>query len=148
MLKSKKTVIIVAVVVALVLVGSITGVAFAQTGSPSTDPGKTLLGRVAKIMGVDQQKLESAFTQARKELRDERLQDLVTQGKITQEQLNQYKKWLDSRPDMEPYQGQLKNWQQTRPPIPPELKKWQESRPNIPMPGPRGSGFFPGTGPK
>ncbi len=147
MLKSKKT-IIIAVVVALVLVGSITGVAFAQTGGTGADSGKTLLGRVAKIMGVDQQKLESAFTQARKEIRDERLQELVTQGKITQEQMNQYKKWLDSRPDTKPYQDQLKKWQQTRPPIPPELKQWQESRPNVPMPGTGGRGFFPGPGPK
>jgi len=151
MWKSKK--FIIAVVAALVLVGSITGIAFAQTGSANTDPGKTLLGRVATILGINQQKLESAFAQARKEMQDERLQSLVTQGKITQEQLNQYKQWLQSRPDTKPYQDQVQKWQQSRPGIPPELKRWQDARPNIPIPGPSGhfgrgfKGFFPGPGP-
>lgn len=151
MLKGKKTVVIIAVVAALVLVGTITGVAFAQTGSASTDSGKTLLGRVAKILNIDQQKLESAFAQAQKEIRDERLQELVKQGKITKEQLDQYKKWLESRPDTKAYRDQLKQWQQNRPPIPPELKQWQEGRPNIPIPRPFGrefKDFFPGPAPK
>ena len=150
MWKSKKT-IIIAVVVGLLLVGSITGVAFAQTGGTNTAPGATLLSKVAQKLGIDQQKLENAFTEARKEMQEERLQALVTQGKITQEQLNQYKQWMQSRPDTKPYQDQLKKWQESRPGTPPDLKKWQDSRPNTPMPGPFGhrgfGGFFPGPGP-
>lgn len=150
MLKSKKT-IIIAIVVALVLVGTVTGVAFAQTGGAGTTPGSTLLSKVAKKLGIDQQKLETAFAEARKEMQEERLQELVKQGKITQEQLNQYKQWLQSRPDTKAYQDQLKKWQESKPGIPPDLKKWQESRPNVPIPGPFGGPgrgfFFPGQKP-
>jgi hypothetical protein len=55
-------------------------------------------------MGVDQKKLEDAFAQAQREMRDEalnsRLQDLVSQGKMTQDQADQYKKWLQSEPQV------------------------------------------------
>ena len=141
MWRSKKF-IIVAVLAAVVLVGSIGGVALAQTGSASDSSGKTLLARDATILGIDQQKVESAFTQAQTEMRDEALdsylQNLVEQGKITQEEADQYKACLQSRPDMAQYQQQLKDWQQARPGIPPELKEWQEAGPDIPLPGPFG----------
>ncbi len=97
----KKT-ILIAVLVALVLVGSLSFVALAQTGSES--PGKTLLARVATILGIDQQKVEDAFAQAQKEMEaealDNHLKNLVEQGKITQEQADQYQRWWQSRPDM------------------------------------------------
>jgi len=133
-LKSKKT-LIIAIVAGLVLFGSTAGVVLAQTGSTNPDPTKTLLGRVATILKIDQKTLENAFTQARTDMQEERLQNLVKEGKITQAQLDQYKQWLKSRPDTKPYQDQLKNWQQTRPPVPPNVKQWQESRPNVPLPG-------------
>ena len=103
MWRSKKF-IIIAVLAAVLLAGSVGGVAFAQTGNESNDSGKTLLARVATIMGVDQKKLEDAFAQAQREMRDEalnsRLQDLVSQGKMTQDQADQYKKWLQSEPQV------------------------------------------------
>ena len=137
MWRSKKF-IIVAVLAAVVLVGSTAGVVLAQTGSTDTTSGKTLLARVATILGIDQQKVESAFTQAQTEMRDEALQKLVNEGKITQEQADKYKAWLQARPDMSQYQQQLKDWQQARPGIPPELKEWQGAKPDIPLPGPFG----------
>lgn len=104
MRKSKKF-ILIAVVVAIALAGSLTGVALAQDDNTSTTgQSKTLLGRVATILGIDQQKVEDAFTQAQKEMRDERLDSylnsLVEDGKITQEQADQYKSWWQSRPDI------------------------------------------------
>jgi hypothetical protein len=88
-------------VVALVVVGSMVGIAFAQSGSESS--GNTLLARVAAILGIDQTKVEDAFTQARKEMRDEALdsylKDMVEQGKITQAEADQYKTWWDTKPD-------------------------------------------------
>jgi len=103
MWRSKKL-IIVAILAAVLLVGSIGGVAFAQTGSGSTDSGKTLLERVATILGIDQQKVKDAFAQAQKEMQNERLdnylKNLVSQGKITQPQADQYKSWLQSKPDV------------------------------------------------
>ena len=146
MWKSKKF-ILIAVLAVLVLVGSLAGVAFAQTGSASEGSGKTLLARVAAILGIDQQKVENAFAQAQTEMRDEaldnQLKSMVEKGKMTQEQADQYKAWVKARPDTEQYKQQLREWQKTRPGIPPEMKQWQEAMPNMPMPGPfmRGFGF-------
>jgi hypothetical protein len=137
-----KRFIIVAVLAAVVLVGSTATVVLAQSGNVDGGQPKMLLARVAEILGIDQQKVEDAFAQAQSEMRDEALdnylKNLVDQGKITQEQADQYKVWWQSRPDMTQYEQQLKDWQQARPSIPPELKEWQEASPNIPLPGPFG----------
>jgi hypothetical protein len=135
MWRSKKFVL-VALLAVVVLVGSIGGVALAQENEEGK-PRVTLLARVAEILGIDQQQVEDAFAQARSEARDNRIQDLVDQGKITQEQADQYKAWLQARPDMEPFKQQLREWKQTRPDMPPELEQWQQSRPDIPI----GRGF-------
>ena len=62
------------------------------------------MAKVAGILGIDQAQLEAAFTQAQKEIRSdveaERLAKQVAAGKLTQEQADQYKAWLDSRPDV------------------------------------------------
>ena len=104
MWKSKKF-ILIALLAVIVLVGSTVGVVFAQTGNGDESQPKALLGRVAEILDIDQQKLEDAFTQARSEMRDEaldsRLQNLVDQGKITQDEATQYKEWWQSRPAMQ-----------------------------------------------
>ncbi len=137
MWRSKKL-IIVAILTAVVLVGIIGGIALAQeNGEDNGDNSQpqTLLARVAAILGIDQQELEDAFTQAKSEMRDEALdsylQNLVDQGKITQEEADQYKAWWQAKPDMEPYRQQLEEWQQARPDIPPELKEWREAIPDI-----------------
>jgi hypothetical protein len=162
MWRSKKF-IIIALVAALVLVGGTVGVVAAQaksgddsqTGvtraSDNASQPKTLLARVASILGIDQQKVGDAVVQARTEMRDEALdnylKNLVDQGKITQEQADQYKAWVKSKPDLSQYQQQLQEWQQARPGIPPELKTWEEARPGIPLPGGFGGrGFGGGMG--
>ena len=146
MWRSKKF-IIGAVLAVVVLAGSLGGVALAQTESVSDGSGKTLLARVAEILGIDQQKLEDAFAQARTDMRDEAFQKLVDEGKITQEQADQYKVWLQARPDMEPFRQQLKEWQQLRPEIPSELKEWLEASPDMPFRfGFKGFGGFRGMG--
>ncbi len=105
MWKSKKF-IIIAVIVGVLLVGGIgAGVAFAQTKTPTpVSPDKTLIGRVATILGIDQAKVQAAFDQARKDMAndalDARLKSLVAQGKITQQQADQYKSWWQSRPNI------------------------------------------------
>jgi hypothetical protein len=97
----RRKVIIIPVLVALVLVGSIAGVALAQDGSDSS--GNTLLARVAAILGIDQTTVENAFAQAQKDMREEAmtnyLQEMVAEGKITQEEADQYQTWWDARPD-------------------------------------------------
>ena len=97
----RKRFVIIGLLAAVVLVGSLAGLALAQTvdaGQP-----KTLLARVAAILGIDQQKVEDAFSQAQREMRDEALdsylKNMVDQGKITQQQADQYKSWWQARPD-------------------------------------------------
>src|SRR3990172_3289194 len=97
----RKRFVIIGLLAAVVLVGSLAGLALAQTvdrGQP-----RTLLARVAAILGIDQQKVEDAFAQAQREMRDEALdsclKNVVDQGKITQEQADQYKSWWQARPD-------------------------------------------------
>ena len=90
--------------------------------SDNASQPKTLLARVAAILGIEQQKVEDAFAQAQSEMQDEaldnHLKNLVDQGKITQEQADQYKAWVKSKPDMTQYEQQLRDWQNTRPDIP------------------------------
>lgn len=114
MWKTKKGILLLALLVGLLLVGSVAGVvAFAQTGNSNGSQAKTqddtLLDKVAQIyqkntgVTLDTQQLKDAFTQAQTEMRDEalqsRLKDLVDQGKITQDQADAYLKWWQSKPD-------------------------------------------------
>jgi uncharacterized membrane protein len=99
----KRTIIIIGVVVALLLAGTIAGVAYAQTGT-DTGTGKTFVARVAEILGIDQQKVQDAFTQAQKEMQNEALDkwlnNMVSAGRMTQAQADEYKQWIQARPDV------------------------------------------------
>jgi len=153
MWRSKKLIVVV-VLAAVLVFGGIGGVVLAQTENDEVSPPMSLLARVAAKLGIDEQVLKDTIAEARSEMQDEaldsRLANLVAEGKITNEEADQYKAWLQARPDMEPFQQQLKEWGQARPDIPPELKEWQEARPDIPLPGPfgpfGGHGGFPGMG--
>ena len=132
MRRSKKF-IIAGVLAAVLLVGSVGGVVLAQTENGNDTQPKTLLARVADILGIDQQTLEDAFAQAQSEMRDEALDnylnDLVNEGTITQEEADQYRAWHQARPDMEPFRQQL--------------REWREARPDVPLPERSGGRCFP-----
>lgn len=107
--RSKKFIIITVLAVIVVVTATFGGIALAQAGgsgttSSSKTSGNPLLARVAAILGIDQQKLENAFAQARSEAREQALDNylkkLVAQGKITQQQADQYKAWWNSRPNL------------------------------------------------
>jgi hypothetical protein len=107
MWRNKKWALVIVVAVVIVMAAGIAGgVVYAQSGSTDKpkNPKDTLMSRVAEKLGIDQSKLEDAFAQAEKELRQEaqsnRLKNLVDQGKITQEQADKYQEWLQSRPDV------------------------------------------------
>jgi len=104
MWRSKKA-LLIALLVPAVLVGSIGGVAFAQGGDVDESQPKPLLARVADKLGIDQQALEDAFAEAQNEMRTEalenRLQGLVDEEVITQEEAGQYRDWWQSKPDIE-----------------------------------------------
>ncbi|MBU2009316.1 MAG: hypothetical protein KJ624_05735 [Chloroflexi bacterium] len=97
----RKRFVIIGLLAAVLLVGSLAGLALAQT--VDTGQPQTLLARVAAILGIDQQKVEDAYAQAQREMRDEAvdsyLKNLVDQGKITQGQADQYSGWWQARPE-------------------------------------------------
>lgn len=109
-----KKFIIVAVLTAVILVGSIGGVVLAQTENADDSQPEArcgaLLDRVCEIYeentgtAIDAQELQKAFTEARNELmaeaRENFRQRLIDEGKITQEQLDEFDAWLKARPDI------------------------------------------------
>jgi len=108
----KKKFMIVGLLVLVVLGGTLGGIAIAQANDQTNTTNRlsTLLDKVASIyqqntgVAIDSQELAKAFTQAQKETRDAALDtylnNLVEKGVITQDQANQYKTWLDAKPDI------------------------------------------------
>ena len=112
MWRSKKFMVSVVVVVML-LAGSIGGLALAAGNGGESKPYAQcglLLDRVCEIYeqetgdAIDKEELRDAFAQARNEMREEamqnRLRNLVEQGKITDEQADELEDWWQSRPDV------------------------------------------------
>jgi hypothetical protein len=112
MWRSKKF-IIIAVLTTVILAGSIGGVVLAADSGDDSQPEaryESLLDRVCEIyqektgVTIDQEVLKDAFAQAQGEMRvavmENRLQYLVEEGKITQEQADELQEWLEARPDI------------------------------------------------
>jgi flagellar basal body-associated protein FliL len=111
-MKKKKLIIISIAITVVILVGGILGgVVYAQSGSTTTTSSTTtsttkdtLFAKVAAILGIDEAKLQSAFSQAQEEIKTDalnnRLQELVVAGKLTQEEADQYLKWWQSQPTL------------------------------------------------
>jgi hypothetical protein len=104
MKKNKKWVIVSLVATVLLLaIGLVGGATYAASGTTAgTIAGKSLEARVATILGIDQTKVEAAFTQAQKDMQNEalasQLKSMVDSGKMTQTQADQYKAWIQSKP--------------------------------------------------
>jgi ABC-type sugar transport system substrate-binding protein len=133
MWRSKKF-IIITVLVVLVVGGTLGGVAIAQANDQSTttptvtptatDNVSSFLQKVADIYKantgdtIDPEQLQKAIADARQALQEEALdnylQKLVDEGKITQEQADQFKAWWDQRPSLDAFQS----WWQSMPDIP------------------------------
>lgn len=84
---------------------ALAGAAFAQEGPvDGENPRDSIKDRVAEILGVDRDSLDSAMETAREEHReakqDERLAALVEAGTITQEQADEIDVWEDSKPEI------------------------------------------------
>ncbi len=108
MWRSKKF-IIIAIVVGVLLVGTVATVALAQSNPDTPAAAKTLSARVAAILGIDQAKVDAAFAQAKSDAENEaldaRLKAAVAAGKMTQAEADQYKTWWQSRPQNVPGLG-------------------------------------------
>ena len=117
----KKKFIIILLGVILIIAASIGGVAMAQDSEEESKPD-SLLGRVAEILGIDQQTVEDAFEQAKSEMHEEaldkHLQALIDEGILSEEEAAEYKEWLEARPDMTEYTDKIKDWMESRPDTP------------------------------
>lgn len=75
------------------------------TFEEQSTPGQTFISKVANILGLPEEQVADAFKQARQEMQDEALQNwlqkLVDEGKITQEEADEYLEWWQSRPDID-----------------------------------------------
>jgi competence protein ComGC len=93
--------VLATVLVAVMLTTSLPFVALAQESEAPQRQG-VLMARVAEILGLDQQKLVDAVKQAQgelpKETPDARLQELIANGTLTQQQADEIKAWMESRP--------------------------------------------------
>lgn len=115
MWRSKK-IIVALVLTALVLAGSIGGAVLASddgdVSQPEAERG-ALLDRACEIyqektgVTIDQDALRDSFAQARNEAHEamveNRLQQLVEEGQITQEEADEYLGWWQARPDGIPF---------------------------------------------
>jgi hypothetical protein len=143
MWKDKKFIILASALAAVLVIGATAGVVLAQAGDNGTGKDDGILPRVAQILGIDQQKLTDAFTQARTEYREQHprgqnpeqgLEKAVQNSKLTQQQADQVKAWWASKP-ANPKDN------------PEQFKEWLNSRPDVPMTQPHrspGPGGFPG----
>jgi len=88
-------------VVAVAVVGF--SIALAQENEKGDSNASKLAAKVAEILGLDAAVVDDAIKQARKELRDEAVQNklnaLVEKGRLTQEQADEYLNWIQSKPE-------------------------------------------------
>ena len=108
-------------------------------------------GRIAGTLGVEEQELVDAFKQAGTEMRgeamDNRLQKLIDEGEITQEQADEIEAWMNARPDMPRVgpgglqylvdEGEITQEQADE--YRDEFKEWIQERPDVPMHNLRGA---------
>lgn len=138
--------IVTAVLVATILVCGTAAAVLAQDNHEGQGRRGALMARVAEILKVDEQELEDAFKQALSELREEgldnRLLKLVDEGTLDQGQADQFKAWIEARPDI-PMVGPrvLARLQDegilTQEQVD-EHQAWIEAKPDIPLPKPEG----------
>ena len=95
--------LMISVMMVVMVVGLTGGVVMAQPNEPDrTGPLQGLASRIAAILGLDEQQVQDALDQARTEMKNEAMQSklasLVEQGRLTQEQADEYARWYESRP--------------------------------------------------
>jgi len=88
----------------LLVIGITGGAVLAHDGGENGDsPVKSFASRVAGILGLNESQVQDAFNQARAEMQDEAIQHkldkMVENGRLTQEEADEYKEWYGSRPD-------------------------------------------------
>ena len=100
----RKLRIIIPIVMAIVAVTAIGfSVALAQENERGDSNANRLAAKVAEILGLDAAEVDDAIKQARREIRDEAIQKklnaLVENGRLTQEQADEHLNRFQSRPE-------------------------------------------------
>ena len=99
----KRRWLFIPILLALLTLGVTAGAALAYGGGDGDSPVKSFASRLAVILGLEESKVQDAINQAIDEAREDRLTSkldrLVTEGSITQEQADQYLSWFQARPD-------------------------------------------------
>jgi hypothetical protein len=142
-MKKMSKIALATLLVAVMVTTSLPFVALAQEGE-APQRQAALTERVAEILGIDQQELEDALKQARTESAkgnlDARLQELIADGTLTQEQADELKTWLNARPDVPMVPPGKLDEALEKGTITQEqvdaLKAWQEAKPDVPKIGP------------
>ncbi|HEY42034.1 MAG TPA: hypothetical protein G4O18_09320 [Dehalococcoidia bacterium] len=106
MWKSKKFILLL-VLAAVIVAGSVAGVVYAQGEDEEEDvPSRVaILERVADKLGIDPQQLKDAFTEVINEVHAEFelkwIDKAVEEGLITEEEAAAYSEWWSARPDVD-----------------------------------------------
>lgn len=83
--------------------GASDGTADNDDSGVSSGSDKGFAARVAEILDLEEDTVSDAIKQAMQEMHDERVQAwldrMVESGRITQDQADEYKTWLDSKPE-------------------------------------------------
>ena len=95
--------IFVPLTVAVLVLGLTAGAVLAYGNGNGDGALGSFVSRVASILGLDEAQVQDAFDQAARDIQDDRLQQrldrLVESGHLTQEQADEYREWMDSRPE-------------------------------------------------
>jgi polyhydroxyalkanoate synthesis regulator phasin len=118
MFKTKKAFILVPVLAVVLSLCVGVGLVMANDSANPQGPGQEMMDRVAQILGIDKQDLSDAFKQAQDEFEAQRIDKLVEDGKITQEQADQLNAWEAARPAPGADQQTFEEWQNSRPDVP------------------------------
>jgi hypothetical protein len=99
----RKRLVVIAVTLGLLGAGIIGGTVLATGGDGNGSGPGGLISRVASILGLEEQQIQDAFDEARREIQDERLEEklakTVEDGHLTQEQADELRNWYETRPD-------------------------------------------------
>ena len=104
-MKKRLSIFLIGTAVAVVaVVGAFAGLAAAQSNDDDGN-SQTFVERVAAVLGIESDDLESAMQQVKEEIRSERrdakFSELVEAGTLTQEEADAIKDWQDSKPEIE-----------------------------------------------
>ena len=104
-MKKRLSIFLIGTAVSVVaVVGAFAGLAAAQSNDDDGG-GQTFAERVAAVLGIESDELESAMQQVKEEIRNERrdakFDDLVENGTLTQEEADAIKEWQDAKPEIE-----------------------------------------------